>query len=142
MFELFDRVPLIDNWNTRKGYVPTELDSTSISLESVDFNYPNRSSVKVLDKFSLNIKQGQKIAMVGSSGCGKSTVTQLLERFYDTTRGSIKIGNHDIRDISLEWLRSNISIVSQEPILLDATIGKYQLLKNQIIFFNFSSIFS
>ena len=83
---------------------------------------------------SLTVQKGQKIALVGSSGCGKSTITQLLERFYDPSAGQIKIGQHYLRDLSLEWLRSQISIVSQEPILFDASIGKLFLFLSNDIF--------
>ena len=61
---------------------------------------------------------------MGSSGCGKSTVTQLLERFYDVDAGEIKISNLDVRSANLFWLRSQIGIVSQEPILFDGTIAE------------------
>ena len=73
-------------------------------------------------KMNLTIKKGQQIALVGSSGCGKSTVTQLLERYYDSDSGEIKIGEHNLRRINLKWLRSQIGIVSQEPILFDMSI--------------------
>ena len=115
---------MIDNWNTSVGIKPDDsIFESNIQIDSISFSYPNRSSVKVIDNFSLSIKKGQKIALVGSSGCGKSTITQLLERFYDPTSGSIKIGDHCLKELNLEWLRSKISIVSQEPILLDASIG-------------------
>ncbi len=60
--------------------------------------------------------------MVGSSGCGKSTVTQLLERFYDSDAGQINLCNKNIKNLNLAWLRSQIGIVSQEPILFDLSI--------------------
>lgn len=70
----------------------------------------------------MNIERGQKVALVGSSGCGKSTVTQLLERFYDPDSGTISLSNKNLKDFDLQWLRSQISIVSQEPILFDVEI--------------------
>lgn len=140
IFRLFDRVPKIDNWNTNGGFKPENL-VPEIELNSIDFFYPNRPGVQVLNKISLKIKPGQKIALVGSSGCGKSTVTQLLERFYDATSGDLKIGNFNIRELNLSWLRSQVSIVSQEPILFDTSIAENiaygdnsrQVTKNEII---------
>jgi ATP-binding cassette subfamily B (MDR/TAP) protein 1 len=78
----------------------------------------------VLNNFTLSIRKGQKIALVGSSGCGKSTITQLLERFYDPSSGNVKINGHSFENLNLEWLRGKMSIVSQEPILMDTSIGK------------------
>ena len=80
----------------------------------------------MLNNLNLRIKPGQKVALVGSSGCGKSTVTQLLERFYSPSSGHIVIGSNEIQTFNLSWLRSQISIVSQEPILFDTSIGMIQ----------------
>ncbi len=57
---------------------------------------------------NLTIENGQKIALVGSSGCGKSTITQLLERFYDPNVGQVTLGNRDLKQYNLQWLRSQI----------------------------------
>lgn len=135
IFELFDRIPKIDNWNTNKGETPI-LESIGnnahIQFDSVDFFYPSRKEVQVLSNFTLSIRKGQKIALVGSSGCGKSTITQLLERFYDPSSGNVKINGHSFENLNLEWLRGKMSIVSQEPILMDTSIGK---LHSKTIFF-------
>lgn len=121
---MLDLQTKINNFETDLGHIPAEdtncLDT--IQLEDVEFSYPNRPEVKVLNKMNLTIKKGQQIALVGSSGCGKSTVTQLLERYYDPDCGEIKLGEHSLRDINLRWLRSQIGIVSQEPILFDLSI--------------------
>lgn len=121
IFDLFDRVPKINNWNNNDGMILPSIDG-EISFKSVEFSYPTRSEVKVLNGLNLTIYKGQRIALVGSSGCGKSTVTQLLERFYDPDSGEITINNVNIQSINLQWLRSQIGIVSQEPILFDASI--------------------
>lgn len=73
---------------------------------------------------SLAIQQGQSVAFVGSSGCGKSTLTQLIERFYDADAGDVLIDGRPIQDFNLHWLRSQIGIVSQEPILFDMSIAE------------------
>ena len=83
----------------------------------------------MLSKFTLSVRKGQKIALVGSSGCGKSTITQLLERFYDPSSGQVKIDGHSFENLNLEWLRGKMSIVSQEPILLDTSIGNLFKIK-------------
>lgn len=123
IFELFDRVPSINNWESRTGTQLKEL-SGDIVFKSVEFSYPNRSEVKVLDKFDIIIKQGQQIALVGTSGCGKSTITQLLERFYDVNSGEVLINGIKLDSLNLNWLRSKIGIVSQEPILFDRSIAE------------------
>ena len=93
-----------------------------MKLEKIDFTYPSRPDAKILKGINIEINSGQKIAFVGSSGCGKSTVTQLLERFYDPDQGAVYLNNTNIKDLNLFWLRSKIGIVSQEPILFDLSI--------------------
>uniref|UniRef100_A0A5K3FK94 ABC transporter domain-containing protein n=1 Tax=Mesocestoides corti TaxID=53468 RepID=A0A5K3FK94_MESCO len=76
----------------------------------------------VLNNFSLNIKPGQTIALVGASGSGKSTVIQLIQRFYDANDGQIIIDGEDIRNLDLAWFRSQLGVVSQEPVLFAGTV--------------------
>jgi ATP-binding cassette subfamily B (MDR/TAP) protein 1 len=123
VFELLDRVPLINNWHSDEGVKPDDLNG-DIKFDSVEFSYPSRNEVKVLKKLDIKIQKGQRIALVGSSGCGKSTVTQLLERFYDPENGEITVNNYKLKDVNLHWLRSQIGIVSQEPVLFDTTIAE------------------
>uniref|UniRef100_A0A8C5B455 ATP-binding cassette, sub-family B (MDR/TAP), member 4 n=1 Tax=Gadus morhua TaxID=8049 RepID=A0A8C5B455_GADMO len=93
-----------------------------IEFRNIHFNYPSRSDVKVLNNLSLSVKTGQTIALVGSSGCGKSTTIQLLQRFYDPQEGSVHIDGHDVRSLNVRFLREKIGVVSQEPILFATTI--------------------
>ena len=86
------------------------------------FPYPKRPDVNILDSLSVKVKAGQTLALIGASGSGKSTVVQLLQRFYDVEEGSVLIDGHDIRSLNVKWLRSVIGVVSQEPILFDTTI--------------------
>lgn len=72
----------------------------------------------------VSVKPGQTLALVGPSGCGKSTVVSLLERFYDPVLGSVTLEGVDLRDLNLKWLRTQIGIVSQEPVLFDASIAE------------------
>uniref|UniRef100_A0A6P7GUB4 ABC transporter B family member 4-like n=1 Tax=Diabrotica virgifera virgifera TaxID=50390 RepID=A0A6P7GUB4_DIAVI len=76
----------------------------------------------ILKGLSFNIKSGDTVALVGSSGCGKSTVMQLIQRLYDVESGEIIIDGNNIKDYDLAWLRSQIGVVSQEPILFGTTI--------------------
>ncbi|XP_014662073.1 PREDICTED: multidrug resistance protein 1-like [Priapulus caudatus] len=118
---LFDRVPLIDGSSTA-GETPDTCEG-SVEFSSVEFKYPMRPDVKVLQDFSLSVTPGKVMALVGSSGCGKSTTVQLLERFYDTTEGVIRIDGRDVKQLNVRWLRRQIGLVSQEPILFDRTIA-------------------
>ena len=80
--------------------------------------------VPVLKELTMDIPAGRTIALVGSSGCGKSTCTQLLQRFYDPAEGRILFDGHDIRDLNVSWLRDHIGVVGQEPVLFDLTIAE------------------
>lgn len=125
MFELFERVPKINNWDAGNGEKLNEKEyKADISLNSVEFCYPSRPDAKILKGINLSINDGQRVAFVGSSGCGKSTITQLLERFYDADTGEVTLCNKDITKLDLYWLRSQIGIVSQEPILFDMSIAE------------------
>ncbi len=123
MFDLFERVPKIDNWNEEKAEkFDEEMDSGEIVLKDVNFTYPSRPEAKILKNLSVTVKRGQRVALVGSSGCGKSTITQLIERFYDPDSGLVTFCGKKLASLDLYWLRSQIGIVSQEPILFDLSI--------------------
>lgn len=92
-----------------------------IDFKNVMFSY-NKEETATINDFSLSISPGQKIALVGSSGSGKSTISNLLLRFYDINGGSIRVDGMDIRKFSLESYRNNIGVVLQEPFLFSGTI--------------------
>ena len=92
----------------------------SIQLDNVTFAYGER---KILDQVNLTIPKGHMVAVVGATGSGKTTIANLIARFYDVNDGSVKIDGHDVRDISIESLRRQIGIVSQQPILFNDTIA-------------------
>lgn len=96
--------------------------SGNVSFEDVCFSYPSRPEIKVLKGVSFNALHGRKVALVGSSGAGKSTIASLLLRFYSLSSGSIKIDNRDIASIDLAALRDTMSIVPQDVILFGGTI--------------------
>ncbi|CAF3905306.1 unnamed protein product, partial [Adineta steineri] len=122
IFDLFDRIPTINN-GSNKGQELTNFRGET-DFNQVKFVYPSRPAVLVLNKLQLSIKSGQRIALVGASGCGKSTIVQLLERFYDVSHGQLLLDGVDIRKLNLQWLRSRLGVVSQEPVLFDLTIAE------------------
>ena len=77
-----------------------------------------------MQSVSLDIKQGQTVALVGPSGCGKSTCVQLMERFYDPDSGTVGIDGKDLKTLNTMWIRNQIGLVSQEPILFDMSVGE------------------
>lgn len=92
-----------------------------VEFEGISFNYPDRKDLAI-SNFGFKINPGEKIALVGHSGSGKTTLIKLLYRFYEAKSGAIRIDGKDIRDVRQESLRSEMSIVPQEPILFDDTI--------------------
>lgn len=123
LFQIIDRVPLIQSPNiVNKNQTPNQ--NSNIKYEKISFRYPTRPDVQIFKDFNLNVLNGRTIALVGSSGCGKSTVIQLLQRLYDPQHGHINIGSVEISDMPLDDLRSMMSIVSQEPVLFEETIAE------------------
>ncbi|CAF1630792.1 unnamed protein product, partial [Adineta ricciae] len=122
IFDLFDRIPSIDN-TSDAGQELIDFRG-EIEFEQVKFAYPTRSTTIILKKIRLAIKAGQRVALVGSSGCGKSTIIQLLERFYDPLCGRILFDGVDIRQLNLQWLRARLGLVGQEPVLFDMTVAE------------------
>ena len=110
-------------WSNLSPFQLQEKVSGAVALDTVHFSYPSRPDVPVLQGLSVNLEPGKSLALVGPSGCGKSTIVSLIERFYDPSSGLVKMEEVDIRDLNIGWLRSQIGIVSQEPILFDASIA-------------------
>ncbi|XP_078519788.1 ATP-dependent translocase ABCB1-like isoform X2 [Lissotriton helveticus] len=120
--KLFERKPLIDSYS-EEG---TILDNFSGDIEFRDtrFVYPTRPKVQVLQGLNIRVKKGQTLALVGCSGCGKSTTIQLLERFYDPIDGHVLADGIDTKSLNVQWFRSQLGIVSQEPVLFDCSIAE------------------
>ncbi len=123
VFELFDYQPEIKE--KENAIVLTSIND-NISFEHVDFEYVKGN--KVLSDFNLEVKKNETLAIVGNSGGGKSTLVNLLPRFYDVTNGAIKIDGIDIRDFTLESLRKNIAFVFQDNFLFSGTIRENILM--------------
>jgi ATP-binding cassette subfamily B (MDR/TAP) protein 1 len=123
---LFDRVPAIDAWSTEGARVGS-VEGT-IEFRDVHFRYPTRPEQPVLRGLNLSVKPGQYIALVGASGCGKSTTIALLERFYDPLVGGIYVDGKEISSLNINDYRSYIALVSQEPTLYQGSIRENVLL--------------
>nr|KAG5685214.1 hypothetical protein BaRGS_031753 [Batillaria attramentaria] len=119
IFRMMSVEPAIDNFSTTGLHKDAK---GNIELQNVHFHYPTRVEISVLRGINLEVKAGQTAALVGISGCGKSTIIALLQRYYDPTKGKLMIDGTDIRDFSIQTLRSMMSVVSQEPVLFDCSI--------------------
>eukprot|EP00934_Nitzschia_sp_Nitz4_P000886 Nitzschia sp. Nitz4//scaffold281_size24464//5181//15824//NITZ4_008397-RA/size24464-snap-gene-0.2-mRNA-1//-1//CDS//3329545607//886//frame0 len=107
--------------SARRGKRLSSLMGT-IEFHDVQFAYPTRMNKNVFDGFNLKIEAGKTVALVGPSGSGKSTAIQLIERFYDPTSGMVTLDGVELTELNVEWLRSQIGMVGQEPALFATTI--------------------
>ncbi|KAI9163712.1 ABC multidrug transporter MDR5 [Paramyrothecium foliicola] len=101
---------------------------TEIACQEIGFSYPLRPNLKVLRGIDVDIGSGKMVAFVGASGCGKSTMIALLERFYDPTTGRIEADGHDIRTQDRRRYRQDVALVQQEPVLYQGSIRENVLL--------------
>ncbi|KAH9291620.1 hypothetical protein KI387_043189 [Taxus chinensis] len=120
VFKILDRASKIDA-NDESG---TTLDNVKgdIEFQHVSFKYPTRPDVQIFRDLCLFVHSGKTVALVGESGSGKSTAIALLERFYDPDSGRIFLDGVEIRQLQLKWLRQQMGLVSQEPVLFNDTI--------------------
>ena len=123
--EFYDIKPKI--FSKEKAVIPkneekSEKEGLDIEFKNVNFSYPTKSDVQIFKNLSFQIPSGKVVAFVGYSGSGKTTITSLIQRFYDPNDGEIKINGINLKDLDLKWLRNNIGIVSQEPILNSCSI--------------------
>ena len=119
VFELIDAEPQIPEAENAYDLQDTEVDGR-VHIENVEFSYtPDRELIK---DFNLSIENGQRVAIVGPTGCGKTTVINLLMRFYDVNSGKIEVSGHDIRDLTRSSLRRSYGMVLQETWLKSGTI--------------------
>ena len=120
LFELQDRDPTM---HPTKGE-PVKSARGPIEFKDVAFSYPTRPAVSIFKDLSFKIEQGRNIAIVAPSGAGKSTVAQLLLRFYAPTKGVISINGKDISKMNAKQLRRKIGYVGQEPVLFSGSIAE------------------
>jgi subfamily B ATP-binding cassette protein MsbA len=131
IFAIMDRKSIISN--KHKAY-DLKIDKGTIKVKKVKFEYV--SGVEILHGINLEVKSGEKVAIIGPAGSGKSTLVNLLLRFYDVKDGSIEIDGQDIKDITIRSLRENIAFVLQDVALFDDTI------KNNILMGRFGSTYN
>ncbi|XP_065254501.1 ATP-dependent translocase ABCB1-like [Emys orbicularis] len=122
VYKVINKHRLLDS-SAKEGYRPDKLKG-EIEFKNIHFSYPSRPDIKILKGLNLQVQSGKTIALVGSSGCGKSTAIQLLQRFYDPVQGEITLDGRDIRTLNIKWLRERIGLVNQEPILFATTIAE------------------
>ncbi|KAH1073854.1 hypothetical protein J1N35_026182 [Gossypium stocksii] len=120
IFAIIDRKSKIDP--SDESGTTLENVKGDIELSHVSFKYPLRPDIQIFQDLSLSIPAGKTVALVGESGSGKSTVISLLQRFYDPNSGCITIDGVEIQTLQLKWLRQQMGLVSQEPILFNETI--------------------
>uniref|UniRef100_A0A1I7SYH1 ABC-type xenobiotic transporter n=1 Tax=Caenorhabditis tropicalis TaxID=1561998 RepID=A0A1I7SYH1_9PELO len=122
IFKVIDNEPEI-NCTKKTGRRPEKING-KLNFDNVQFTYPTRPDVKVLKGVSFEVNPGETVALVGHSGCGKSTSIGLLMRFYNQCAGTIKLDGAPIEEYNIEWLRSTIGIVQQEPIIFLASVAE------------------
>lgn len=120
LFRLIDRASAIDPFD-ETGHQPVQV-AGNLEFSHVSFSYPTRPGVSVLNDFSLHIPAGKATALVGASGSGKSTIIGLLERWYNPASGTIQLDGQHIDRLNLRWLRQQIRLVQQEPVLFAGTV--------------------
>jgi len=120
IFATLDRKSQID-FSDESGDKPSQVMG-DLTFENVTFAYPSRPDVVVTQNLSLNIPRGSTVAFVGQSGSGKSSLVNLLERFYDPLVGQVRLDGRDLKTLNIQWLREQLAIVSQEPALFDTSI--------------------
>jgi ABC transporter fused permease/ATP-binding protein len=120
VFDILDLKPTVSD---RIGKVLSSITG-AIEFRNIHLSYPSRPDIEVLRGIQLRVSPGQKVALVGPSGCGKSSLASLLSRLYEPTDGVIEIDGVAISEIQPLWLRRNIGVVSQEPILISETIAE------------------
>lgn len=117
VFQLLDREPRIPEGGERPATV-----TGRVQLDGVTFSYPTRPDVPVLRDVSLTLEPGETMALVGPSGGGKSTVAALLSRFYDPDAGSLYLDGHAYTELDPSWVRQQVGVVSQEPVLFASSV--------------------
>lgn len=120
LFEVIEKKSLLDPLST-EGKRPQSCEG-QIEIRGLDFAYPSRPSAQILHGLNLSIPAGKTTALVGASGCGKSTMIALLERWYEPASGEILLDGIDLAEYNTKWLRSTIRLVQQEPVLFRGTV--------------------
>nr|KYP54372.1 ABC transporter B family member 19 [Cajanus cajan] len=120
VFFIIERIPEIDSYSPEGRKLSSVRGR--IELKSVSFAYPSRPDSPILHSLNLVLPSSKTVALVGASGGGKSTIFALIERFYDPIEGIITLDGHDLRTLQVKWLRDQIGMVGQEPVLFATSI--------------------
>ena len=99
-----------------------DMKDGSVDFNNVSFSYKHGSGKMVLNNIALHIKSGETIGIIGSTGCGKTSLVNLISRLYDVDEGSVCVGGKDVRDYDMEYLRDQVSVVLQKNVLFSGTI--------------------
>ena len=126
IYKIIERESKIDS-SSNLGKTPGKMVG-NIRFRDVSFSYPSRPDVSILKGFDLEVPSGKTVALVGASGSGKSTCIQLVQRFYDPASGSVEVDGENIKDVNIGWLRDNVGVVGQEPVLFDLSIRENIML--------------
>ena len=121
LFGLFDRKTKVDAFSD-EGLTPTSVMG-EVEVKDVVFSYPTAPEHVVCNGYSLLVPAGKTVALCGASGSGKSTIIQLIERFYDPQSGMITLDGIDIKTLNVRWLRSQLGLVGQEPVLFHGSVA-------------------
>lgn len=123
LFSVIERKSQIDV-TSDEGLIPRILEA-NVQFKNVSFTYPNAQATEgpIIKDMNISVEAGQTIALVGPSGSGKSTALALIQRYYDIEDGEITIDGHNIKELNLAWLRGQIGVVTQEPVLFDMSIS-------------------
>ena len=125
IFKIRDQIVMREDDNKDQGNNSEKgpaISGSSMDCEDIHFNYPSRPNVKVLRGINVKIGSGKNVALVGASGCGKSTMIALLERFYDPISGCIRCNDEDIKTKDRCQYRNDVALVQQEPVLFQGSI--------------------
>jgi len=128
-FKIMDRKPPI-NSSDPTGLQPENVEGV-FEFKNVVFAYPTKPHKQILKGVSFKIRKNEKTALVGESGCGKTTCIQLIERFYDINEGSLTLDGNELKDLNIKWLRSKIGYVGQEPVMFASSIKENMLLAKE-----------
>ncbi|XP_023032967.1 ATP-dependent translocase ABCB1 [Drosophila willistoni] len=120
VFQIIEQIPIINPIVPQGKKLNEPL--TEIEFRDVEFHYPTRKKIQILNRLNLKIHRGETVALVGPSGCGKSTCIQLLQRFYDPDGGELLFNGKNLKDLNINWLRDRIGVVGQEPVLFGQSI--------------------
>uniref|UniRef100_A0A914V6J4 Uncharacterized protein n=1 Tax=Plectus sambesii TaxID=2011161 RepID=A0A914V6J4_9BILA len=126
LLDMIYRIPRIDS-RAVVGLKPSSINGR-VEFSDVEFSYQTRPDCQALNKVSFSIEPGETVAIVGASGCGKTTIVNLILRYYDADAGKITLDGINIADLNLNYLRNKIGVISQEPVLFDCSIEENILI--------------